>query len=198
MLQSKKGDYSSFVPSFRPHLHFLPPNVLVEPLPIVPQRGQSFFGFVDAVPKSLVHDQFGGHLIVLQTLQQFVRIRNRHPAVKFAVLNQGRGFGVFDVGHRGGFAVNFRVTPGGGLQILPREGMDIGAHVIGHPVGNTRTYRDGFETVGIRGQKSRNVAILAPAHTAHTVGVHATSGNQKVDTRHDVPHVAYPEVAHIE
>ena len=132
---------------------------------------QLLLGLGDTVPEALINYQPRGDSPILQRLIQLIRIRNRHTLVEFAVLDQRRRFGAVDVGNWRCLAIDGQVVPRRRLQVLARERVDIGAYVVGHPIGDSGAYRDGAKAIAVAGDECGNVTALAPAHRAHAVAV---------------------------
>ena len=164
----------------------------------MPNGRQLLLRLVDPVTKAAIHYQFRGHPLIEQPLVQLVGILNRDSPVELAVLNQGRRLGLLDGRHRRGLLVDRHVVPRRGLEILPRERIDVRRDVIGHPIRDPGADRNGFEPGRIRGQERRDVPALAPAHRGHFGAVDHALFNQVVNPRHHVPHVPNPEVPNIE
>src|SRR5262249_55610970 len=114
-------------------------QVLVEPLQIVLHRRAMALGFrrtMSDTSKALIHDELRRDVIVLQALIELVRIRQRHALVRRAMLDERRRLRLFDVGDRRRLRVNLRIVPRRGLQVLPREPVDVGVHLVRHPAPN--------------------------------------------------------------
>ena len=115
------------------------------------------------------------------------------------MLNQRRRLRLLDVGDRRGLRVDLRIVPRRRLQVLPREWVDVGVDVVGHPVGDAGADRDRLEPRRVvRGEERRDVAALAPAHRADPRRIDQPLRNQRVDARDHVPRVADAKVADVQ
>ena len=142
------------------------PQVVIEPLQVVPHHGAHGLRLVDAVAEALVDDHRHRHAAVFQPLPQLVRVGDRHAAVVLAVLDQRRRLRLHDVRHRRRLLVDRRVGGRVLAEVLDRERRDVGVVVVGRPVRDAGAHRDRREAVGRRRQERRDVAALAPAHAA--------------------------------
>src|SRR5207302_238621 len=76
-----------------------------------------------------------------------------------AVLDERRCLRPLDVGDRRRFRVDRRIVPGCRLQILTRERVDVGVHVVRHPVRDAGADGNRLEASGVvRREKRGNVA----------------------------------------
>src|SRR6202008_2147440 len=82
------------------------------------------------------------------------------------------------------------------LEVLGHELRDVPAHVLGSPVADSGAHRDGLEASGMWGEKRGNAATLGPADCPETIRIDHTSGNQRIDAAHHVPHVSDAEITH--
>ena len=146
-------------------------DIVAEPDQIVLHHRPHGFGLGDAVPVALVHDHLDRHAAVLESLAQLIAVRDRHPAVELAVLDERRRRRLLDVGHGRSLGVDRRVGHGVGPQVLDRERRDVGVVVVGRPIGDPRADRDGLERFGRCRQECRDIAALAPTHAADTARV---------------------------
>src|SRR6266403_89924 len=92
------------------------------------------FWFGDAVPEAFVDDHLDFHAAILQTLSEFVSIRDWHAAIQLAVLNQRWRPRVFDITHRRSLRINLWIHSWIVAEIIDRERRDVGVVVIGGPV----------------------------------------------------------------
>ena len=175
------------------------PDVASEPVEILLHRGAIGFRLGQAVAEALEDRQLHRHVLIAQALIQLERIRNRHPRVSVAVLDQRRRLRLLDVGHRRRVGVDLRIVPRRRLQVLPRERVDVGVDVIRHPVRDAGADRDRLEPIGVaRRQERGDVAALAPAHAADAIAIDEALLHQRIDAREHVPRVADAEIAHVE
>lgn len=105
---------------------------------------------------------------------------------------------VVDIGHRRGLGINLRVTPWRGFEILPCKRMDIRIDIVGHPVADACTIRDGLEPIGVGSKESRDIAALAPAHAAHTIFIDKALIDEIIYPGHYIPGITYAEIFYIQ
>src|SRR5580692_7911265 len=138
-----------------------------KPLIVVFHHGLQLLGLGDRMAESLVYDHPYRQTTVLERLVEFIPVGNWYSLVELSVLNQRRSLRGFNVSDGRRFFVDIWVVPRSRLQILPGERMDIGIHVIGHPVADPRPDGDRLEPIAERRNEGRNVSALTPAHGAN-------------------------------
>src|SRR5512140_624495 len=93
----------------------LPPDIFCEPLPVMPYGCQPFLWLGDAMTETLVDDQPGGYLPVLETAVQFMRIGDRYTRIQLPMLYLCRSRRLVDRCHRRGLFIDGLVLPRSGF-----------------------------------------------------------------------------------
>src|SRR6185369_6418 len=176
----------------------LAPDPTQKPFVVVLHHGALLLRLVDAVPEAFIYDHLHRYAAILERLSQFVGVRYRHSLIQFAVLNQCRRLRILYVRDGRSLLIYLSVIPRRRLQILSRERMNVGVHVISHPIRNTGAYRNRLEPIAAAGDEGGNVAALAPAHRADAIAVDHALRDQMIDAGYDVPVISNTKVAHIE
>ena len=148
--------------------------------------------------ETFVEDEFDRDTAIFQRLVELIGIGRGNALVLFALLDERGCLRLVHVGDGRGFAVDFRVFPRGGFQVLAGERMDIGIDVVRHPVRDSGAHGNRFETIAETGDEGRDVAALAPAHGADSVLIHHAFADQVIDAGDDIGIVADAQVADIE
>src|SRR6266498_4348077 len=88
-----------------------PPIILSNHSTLVCMTFSSIFGSVGPWAWRGHHQHAHGDALLLQRVVQLVALRDRHAQVAFAVLDERRRRGAFDVEHRRMLAVDVEVVP---------------------------------------------------------------------------------------
>src|SRR5579872_1912717 len=174
------------------------PDVVGEPVPVFLGYGELLFGLGDGMAEAFVENEFHGDATVLESAIELERIGDGNARVFAALLNQRGRVRVVDVSDGRGLAVDFRVAPRSGVQILARERSDVRVDVVSHPVGNSGAHRDSAEAVAERGDERGDVAALAPTHGADALWVNEALRDEVIDAGNHVSVIAHAEIADVE
>ena len=123
------------------------------------------------MPEAFVQDKLHRNAPVFQRLVQLESIGRRDAFVLIPVLDKRGRFRLVHIGDWRSLPIDLRIVPGCRLQVLSRERMDVGIHVVSGPVRDPRADRHGLEPVAVSGDERRDITALAPTHGAHAIPV---------------------------
>src|SRR6185437_3471788 len=174
------------------------PDVVGEPVPVFLGYGALLLGLGDGMAEAFVENEFHGDAAVFESAIEFEGIGDGNARVFAALLNQRGRVRVVDISDGRSLAVDLRVAPRSGVQILARERRDVRVDVVSHSFEYSGDHRDSAEAVAECGDERGNVAALAPAHGADALRVNEALRDQIIDAGNHVGVIAHAEIADVE